>query len=140
MPKSKSSIVSQVTYIFKRDHRNGASSKSQWTISKCDEHESFQLARSRDWCGLGLGWSLHLAGAKAQCLGAGARAKGRHDVQLFIARFVSGTVNDWHGYPADPQIHNQDIPPAALLERWAEAALITPVMMRRTLRGQKCQL
>src|ERR1035438_3288612 len=99
-------------YESKLDHRDGTPVKSQWTVSLQAEQLSFDHATLKEWTsGVTVRWGLHLS-PRPENLGVSATALGTPTRDLFIAKFVDGNSNDlWHGYPADPYRHQQDIPP-----------------------------
>jgi hypothetical protein len=118
-------------------HRNNAPTKSQWTISEADERTAFETAEHKGWLIPSEGWGLHLRGDRPSYLGL-AQDRAR---ELFIAKFVgSGTPIVWHGYPADHQLHRQDVPPELVLNKWMQLALVPPAKIRKIAKAQRCRL
>ncbi len=127
-------------YSSKVDHRDGTAIKSQWSIPLEDEEQAFVRSCGEGWIVGDHGWGLHLVEELPTFLGFGSRRRGRDGVQLFIARFDEGTAREWHGYPADPQFNNQDIPTEPVLSHWVSRAYITLAQKRRIMKAQPCVL
>jgi hypothetical protein len=86
------------------------------------------------------GWGLHLTNGSVVPLGVPSPESGAYD-KLFIAKFLDGSyVNNWHGYPADPAGHQQDIPPESVLQSWLGAKLLRPAIIRKVIQGKRCNL
>jgi len=62
-----------------------------------------------------------------------------HATQIFIAKFV-GAGGVWHGYPADHQQNQRDIPDESVLLKWMDLKVLSPAKVRKVLRGQLCLL
>lgn len=127
-------------YVEKKDHRNGSPLKSQWIITFAQEESAFRYSLLTGWCLGSTGWGLYIRSERPEYLGLGAKAKNRGHEQLFIARFDQGNPSLWHGCPADPQIHNHDVPPDEVLQNWVDRRLLTVPQQRRIMRSQPCSL
>lgn len=134
-------LPAHITYIHKEDHRNArATQKSQWSIERTEELISFDITYNSNWLGGNCGWGLHITQEKIFYLGYGAKQRGRDMIELFIARFDEGNPDIWHGCPADPQVHNQDIPPNEILAQWVERRFINNAQRRKIMKGQPCAI
>lgn len=130
-------IAPGVTYCIHSHHRNGTPGKSQWSIPKIHERDAFVHARNQNWLLQDVGWGLHIAGGQVAYLGVAQDRKR----QLFVAKFVDGDqIQAWHGYPADHQQHPKDIPTQNTLQKWLNANLLRPAVIRKLVRGQPCNL
>lgn len=118
-------------------HRNGNPNKSQWTVSMCDELWAFVVSRIQGWVGKGQAWALHVVRGNVSVVGVSSdRARDLH-----LCRFVDPNSNNrWHGFPADYQVRQQDIPPVSVLRQWLGASLISKSAMRKIKQGQPCNL
>jgi hypothetical protein len=125
------------TYSFHPPHRNGAPSKSQWTISENEEFALF-VSSNGESARKGPLFGLRLHNKKPTVIGVSA-----HDSSvrcaLRIAKFV-GNPTTWHGYPADYRRTSSDRPPTQLLLRWRTAGWISKSVMYRIRTGQLCDL
>lgn len=128
-------------YAPKADHRDNTQAKSQWTISPAEEVACFNRTIEKEWVGPPhVAWGLHFnAAGIAQYLGTSALTHGEA-YELFLAKFIDGNQNDtWHGYPADPSRHQQDIPPTSIRKAWMGTHL-RAALVRKIGKGQQCSL
>ncbi|MBS1963098.1 MAG: hypothetical protein JST04_12860 [Bdellovibrionales bacterium] len=124
-------------YLPHSHHRNGMAGKSQWSIAINEEVECFRDAVHGQWFFQGDGWGLHRILGQAAHLGV---AKDRR-TKLFLAKFVNKTSQTvWHGYPADHQNNQQDIPAVEVQRIWLESQILPPPKIRKIARGQPCSL
>jgi hypothetical protein len=129
--------VGGLVYVFKTDHRDDSREKSQWRITPDEEIVSFELMREKAWNVARQGWSLHLEGERICYLGVSIDRTR----ELFIAKFLGEpAVSRWHGFPADYQVHVQDIPDGGILLAWVELRYLTVAKMRKILRQQRCRI
>ena len=139
-PDQEFTISLGITYIHKKDHRNGSPEKAQWAISEIEERECFQLGIEKSWnTSQYVSWGIHIKAGKAAYLGCTASKKG--DIrESFIAKFRDDEgSNCWHGYPADPR-EDQDIPPGKILKDWVEKKYLRLAIIRKITKKQKCKL
>lgn len=124
------------SYVHKADHRDGTAAKSQWSIDEADERGCLSKSVASSWCDTEHAWGVHRVSGQVRHLGI---AQNRV-TQLFVAKYVNGQNNLWHGYPADPQRHSQDIPPQYVLNSWLSLDILPAAKIRKIQRGQRCQL
>ena len=128
-----------IIYSIHSHHRNGNKNKSQWEITDEEEVSCFSNSFEKDWGSVEANfWGLYISDNKIYYLG-----RSSNKTQLFIAKFVVGSVGniqEWHGYPADPQQNNQDIPEDFILDKWIEEELINLAKKRKILKGQPCRI
>lgn len=128
-------VSSEVFYLHNPLHRNNTTGKSQWRISNDAELQSFKTALDQTWLLSDVGWGLHLENNKPANLGVAQD----HKTLVFIAKFVNDR-KIWHGYPADHQSNNQDIPADQILRKWLEAKVLPLAKIRKLGKGQPCSL
>lgn len=124
-----------LTYAPNPVHRNRTMGKSQWSITINDENVSFSRAVANAWLIGQQGWGLHYPTGRPEYLGVAQD----HVTQVFIAKFV-GAGGVWHGYPADHQQNQHDIPDPSVLQKWEEAKFLSRAKVRKINRGQSCLL
>ncbi len=130
-------VVSNQNYTIKLDHRNKSKEKSQWTISHQDEVKVFINAYTRNWIYKDNAWGVFFDNRNINYLGVAQD----HFTQVFIAKFVNDTnQTDWHGYPADYQLHSQDIPDEAILNDWLIHNVLPKSKINKIARGKPCKL
>jgi hypothetical protein len=118
-------------------HRNNSPQGSQWTITTADEYICFASADRAGWLLPAEGWGLHLVAGTPDYLGIGVDRSRR----LFLAKFVASTSPPtWHGYPADHEMHQQDIPHPKILDKWLQSKTLTAPKIRKLGKGQPCRL
>ena len=123
------------TYWHAPQHRNQMSGKSQWSISHSQESACFGAAHSKGWTDAIKGWGLHYYNGGVDYLGFGQD----HTTNVFIAKFV-GNQGVWHGYPADHQRNQQDIPSERVRRMWLQNGVLTAAKVRKITKGQPCRL
>ncbi len=129
-----------IIYIHKTDHRNINPNKSQWTITREAERECFNKAHP-DWLDQeNYSWGLHFENGKVTYLGI-TKSSEPSKRELFLAKFEDSSKNHkWHGYPADPFRHNQDIPPEIITGIWLKESFFKAAEIRKLSRGQLWKL
>lgn len=134
----------KIQYIVNTQHRNDNQNKSQWTIIEDDEFACFkrvvELVYIHGFDVNSVCWSLHFDDGLVIYLGEAAANAPNSREKLFIAKFVCDNNETWHGYPANPAIHTQDIPSSDLLDYWLSQGYLTRAKIRKIARGQKCTL
>ena len=133
----ESVVIGAYTYASKPDHRDGTSTKSQWTISVIDEHACFALGVDSDWKLGPHSWGLHLIDGTAAYLGRAAVNPGPN-MDLCIAFFQ--LADTCHGYPSDPKRSIREIPPDAVRSDWLSKGYLRPAVIRKLGRGLTCKL
>ena len=123
------------TYSHDPQHRNRTPGKSQWSISPREEAICFGSAYSKGWTDVDKGWGLHFSNGTLDYLGYAQD----HSTSVFIAKFV-GNQEIWHGYPADHQRNQQDIPTERVRKIWMQSGVLTPPKICKITRGQPCRL
>ena len=141
MDNAEFEALPNVFYIHKVDHRDGSFEKSQWTITELEERICFKYSLELGWNNPSyISWGLHIENEKVVYLGKSAKNEPEF-CQLFIAKFVDSNKNSkWHGYPANSSQKQQDIPPESVLYDWLEKQYLRRSIIRKLLRGQKCNL
>jgi len=119
--------------------------KSQWTLSVVEEFECFKnvdgLSSICSDAAAKAGWGLHIVSNKASYLGNAAANAPNAYRPLFIAKFVrSARGMEWHGYPANSEAHDKDVPPPEALNRWHESGYLTLRAVRKISQRKKCTL
>lgn len=118
-------------------HRNNSPQKSQWLILENEEVECFRIAYDKGWKNGGNAWGLYYKRDRLDYLGIGTD----RTVRLFIAKFKNDSShNAWHGYPADHQRHQQDIPDESILRSWITNKVLAKAKIRKIGAGQPCSL
>lgn len=125
----------KVIYWVHPHHRDNRPDKSQWTIIPDEEFECFVKAIITDKT-----FGLYLKDGKPQVLGKRklkAIQEGKGEAVLYIARFVhDAACKVWHGYPADWELGDQDIPSSYYLKQWKAQGYFTPAQLRRIQKGK----
>jgi hypothetical protein len=130
-------IAAGIWYAHNPLHRNRTRGKSQWTIDELAELESFRRSLNRAWLMSNVGWGLHFENNKVTYLGIAEDNIRR----VFVAKFINDEPNStWHGYPADHQRNQQDIPARIILKDWLDRSILSPPKIRKLARGQPCSL
>lgn len=130
-------VSKEKTYTIHPDHRNCCPSKSQWTISEVTEKNIFLDALGRQWIQGVHGWGLLLTHGNLSYVGVSSDRKRK----LFVARFIDGaSSHNWHGYPADHQRCQRDIPSTSVLNDWLQSGILPAPKIRKLMRGQPCNL
>lgn len=126
-----------IIYTPNPQHRNGNPKKSQWIIIEREEVECFRMAYDKGWKNEGHVWGLYYKQNKIDYLGEGTD----RSIRLFIAKFRNDlSHNTWHGYPADHQRHQQDIPDVSILHNWITNKVLAKAKIRKIGAGQPCSL
>jgi len=128
-------VSSGVSYSHNPLHRNNTLEKSQWRIPKDAELLSFQTALDRTWLLSDVGWGLHFENNNPANLGVAQD----HKTLVFIAKFVNDRKT-WHGYPADHQRNNQDIPDIQIRRKWLKENILPRRTVLQLGKGQPCSL
>jgi len=123
-------------YLSHLPHRNKNPEKSQWTISIDEEVSIFRASENNQWLFATHGWGLNIRNNYPQNLGFSKDG----NYTLFIAKFVGADSINWHGYPADHQTKNQDIPDEIILSAWITLSILPRAKIRKIAKGQKCNL
>lgn len=134
-PVSTQDISPNIKYSFVSYHRDGTKKKSQWTITKAEELICFQTAHDRAWLLPAKGWGLHFVDSEPDYLGVAQD----HITRVLIAKFQENQGN-WHGYPADYQRNNQDIPDISIQRKWIENGILPLQKIRKIGKKQLCFL
>ena len=124
-----------MTYSTNPQHRNKTKGKSQWLISLTQEGACFNTTYANQWIENDSGWGLHYSDGVLNYLGLAQD----HTTQVFMAKFV-GNQGTWHGYPADHQQNQQDIPMERILAIWMKTNVLSPAKIRKIMKGQPCRL
>jgi hypothetical protein len=124
-------------YVVNVQHRNSNPNKSQWVITPDQERAVFLRAHESGWLLPTVGWGLHVLEGAATYLGLSTD----RERQLVVAKFVGGqSPIDWHGYPADHEVHPQDIPEEFVLDRWLSQGVLPAPKVRKIGKAQRCRL
>ena len=130
-------IIGDKNYTINPVHRNGMPEKAQWTISYQDEMNSFIFSNQHAWICNDNAWGLHFINNHVAYLGVAQD----HITEVFIAKFVNDVDhNNWHGYPADHQANQQDIPDENVLRDWLTNNIIPKQKINKIARGKPCKL
>ena len=139
----------KVKYWVHPHHRDNRPDKSQWTILPNEEFRCFVTNWQCQWykrieekgkvlvTHLDKSFGLYLKDNSPQALGKRkAMREGKNDADLFIARFVPDAAHKtWHGYPADGELNDQDIPSSDYLKQWKANGYFTPAKIRKIHKG-----
>ncbi len=137
MPPTNDFNTDNPLYVIHPHHRNGMRTKSQWTIPQPEEMSCFSDSYLTIWRTHGAGWGLHVINLTPNFLGI-SKDQLRN---LFIAKFVcKAGQQEWHGYPADHQIHTQDRPTTEILNSWLNSNILPAAKIRKISKGQPCSL
>ena len=127
--------TAKVTYWVHPHHRDNRPNKSQWTIIPDKEFECFVKTPHLD-----KSFGLYIKDDNPHVLGKRkqkAILEGKKDAELYIARFVhNAACNVWHGYPADGELGDQDIPSSYYLKQWKAKGYFTPAQISRIHQGK----
>jgi hypothetical protein len=129
--------IGKYIYISKPDHRDGTSTKSQWTISTNDERACFALGVNREWIRGQCAWGLHVVNGAAGYLGRTASDRSPSD-DLIVAFFQLADV--CHGYPSDPKRSVREVPPSSVTRDWLGKGYLRSSVVRKLQRGLTCKL
>ncbi len=130
-------VVFNQNYTIKLDHRNKSKEKSQWTVSHQDEVNIFIDAYNRTWVSKDNAWGIFFNHGEIEYLGVAQD----HITQVFIAKFVNDIAHtNWHGYPANYQMHSQDIPDESILNNWLVNNILAKSKISKIARGKPCKL
>jgi hypothetical protein len=130
-------ITESVSYSVHPSHRNRAIGKSQWTVSETTEKNVFARMLDNEWIQGNVGWGVHVNRERLQYVGVSADGQRK----LVLAKFVDGNANnEWHGYPADHQRSNSDIPASEILKKWLSENIMSAAKIRKISKGQPCSL
>ena len=125
----------KVTYWVHPHHRDNSPDKSQWTIIPDEEFECFVKAIIKDKT-----FGLYLKDEKPHVLGKRklkAIQEGKKDAELDIARCVHDVAHKvWHGYPADGELGDQDIPSSYYLKQWKAKGYFTSAQLSKIHKGK----
>ena len=124
-----------MTYSPNPQHRNRTPEKSQWSISLAQEIAYFNTTYANQWIDNNNGWGLHYSEGRLDYLGLAQD----YITRVFIAKFV-GDRGTWHGYPADHQQNQQDIPTERIRTIWINTNVLRPAQIRKITKGQPCRL
>lgn len=129
-------------YKIHPQHRDGNTKKSQWTIPETDERQCFDRAYWEGWQDQpATYWSYYLHEGSVSYLGIAEECKHEPERKLIIAKFVGdSTPQEWHGYPADPQKKQQDVPLPAVLKMWLDKKEMRPAIIRKIGQRKPCSL
>ena len=122
-------------------HRNKSISKikSLWAITPEDELICFERMYANGWKEEYEGWGLQYLRYNYNTTFhiTGHNSRGE---ELYIAKFIDSSKNGiWHGYPADYQRKNQDIPKTKILNRWKKDGIISTSQFRKIQQAKKCK-
>jgi hypothetical protein len=131
-------VVSNQNYTIKLDHRNKSKDKSQWSVSHQDEvFTIFKNAYTHTWVSNNNAWGIFFNNGGLDYLGVAQD----HVTQVFIAKFFKDVNHDnWHGYPADHQSNQQDIPDQAILNDWLVNKILPKAKISKIQGGKRCKL
>lgn len=123
------------TYWVHPHHRDKRPDKSQWTIIPDEELKCFVEATHFE-----KSFGLYLKNDSPNVLGKRklkAILEGKKDAELYIARFVHDVAHKvWHGYPADGELGDQDIPSSYYLKQWKAKGYFTSAQLSRIHKGK----
>ncbi len=126
-----------ITYCHHPHHRNNNPNKSQWTINTNQEASCFKSSYTNNWYVNSNAWGLHYLGEGISYLGVGED----RNKKLFLAKFKKEpNKNFWHGYPADYQRNNQDLPDNDILNIWKSNNILTKAQISKIIQGKPCKL
>lgn len=135
MDEEENTAKTIVTYWVHPHHRDKRPDKSQWSIIPDEEFECFVGATHLD-----KSFGLYLKDGNPHALGKRknkAIQEGKKDAKLYIARFVHDAAHKvWHGYPADGELGDQDIPSSYYLKQWKAKGYFKPAQLSRIQRGK----
>lgn len=126
-------ILHSKIYQINPQHRNGSSSKSQWTITRKAEVELFGWANEKESKSGDYYWGVIQHNNK--CIDLGITVA---ENKTKIARFVhSHEPIIWHGYPVDYiQDPQNDCPRRELLLKWKAMGIIEKHQISRLTSGK----
>lgn len=131
-------MTAGLKYSIDPQHRDDNPKKSQWRISEADEEACFLRAHREGWQEeQDTYWSYYVSNGAVDYLGVAVDRARR----LIVAKFVGkGKPLDWHGYPADHQMHQQDVPPLPIRNMWLKEGLMRPQVISKIGKQQRCRL
>jgi hypothetical protein len=129
-------IGPNISYLAVPYHQKWTKGKSKWTISVLKQRICLQRAYHSGWLLPEKGWGLHYNSRNMlDYLGVAQD----HKTEIFIAKFEENQGN-WHGYPADHERNNQDIPDKSIRQKWQKDGVLPPAKIRKIGKGQPCSL
>lgn len=130
----KITAKTKVTYWVHPHHRDKRPDKSQWTIIPDEELKCFAEATH-----LENSFGLYLKDNRPHVLGKRkqkAIQEGKKDAELYIAHFVPDVAHKvWHGYPADGELGDQDIPSSYYLKHWKAKGYFSSAKLHKIHKG-----
>lgn len=142
----------KVTYWVNPHHRDKRPDKSQWTIIPDEELKCFTSSWQSRWykrsvidgevmaSHLDESFGLYLIDNVPHTLGIRKRKaiqEGKDKAELLIARFIPDEAHKkWHGYPADGELNDQDIPSDFYLKEWKKSNYFKPAQISKIKRGR----
>lgn len=128
-------------YTPNPQHRSAAyaSRKTQWIVSLDVEQECYAQAVNEEWLYKDSYWGIrwNQAEEKAEELGTAPDPIGEN---VQIAKYVSDSHDNWHGYPVAHWGAPWDRPDTNVLRKWFENGYISAPKMSKIIRGKKCTL
>lgn len=106
-------------------------------MDEWEELRLFALASEMKWTAFGSAkqrvlWAISSNGTTQTKLGEGDVC-GK-TIDLYIAKYVADSNDQWHGYPVAPRA--ADVPPASVVTAWKRAGLVSKVVENRILTGK----
>ena len=125
------------SYVCTSKHRDGREGASRWRpdVSYDDEFGIFCRSDDEDWThdSGATYWGVLIDGEKAVSVGTAKEG---------VAKFRNGPIprpgSPWHGYPARPDIRDNDVPPEQVVMEWIDREWVTRAQGKRVLRRQRC--
>ena len=121
------------TYKTNIVHRNKMAGKTQWcrTITEAKEKKIFQVGLKNEWGNSDKLFSLQVSGLSPQYVD--------DKKELNFACFVS-SLNEWHGWPANPLRSKGDLPKWQILQKWVDSKYTSRAKAKKLQRLQKKSL
>jgi len=136
-PPYAPNVIEGNNYTVNSVHRDRMHGKAQWTITPEEELNVFILAYNRKWLYGDNAWGLYFVNKDVSYLGVAQD----HITRVFIAKFVNDVIhNNWHGYPADHQLNQQDIPEDFVLKDWLKNKILPKAKIMKIAKGKPCKL
>ncbi|WP_196061561.1 MULTISPECIES: hypothetical protein [unclassified Serratia (in: enterobacteria)] len=128
-------------YIPNPQHRNAAfaAQKTQWIVPLVIEEECYNKARQEEWAFKACYWAIYWDPVESKVTELGV-APPPISCNVHIAKFVSDSHDNWHGYPVAHWRAPFDRPDTTVLRKWLQDGLITTPKMSKIIRGKKCAL
>lgn len=124
-------------YTFNLVHRNKTTGKSQWQIVNTEELLCFVHSQKRLWVRGTDAWGLYFTDERVDYLGTAQD----HVTRVFVAKFVNDpSHNNWHGYPADHQNNNHDVPEPEIIKNWLDEGILSETKLKKLQRMKPCTL